>query len=565
MNETENGYKKKARKLYESIGLPQGESGPPAHEGGPAEREHRVETGQDNAGRTMPLKIPRGRKELAALYEASGILGESLEPEIILERFIEIAVSKTNAERGLVFVLNTTTGKMERVAAKGIDGATLADADSYSRSIMESSQRELRTILCENAADDPRFRNNKSVMRLNITSFICAPLISREEFLGTFYLDSRSPVRAFGESDLHFIAALASIAAVAVRNAFHHSTVLKENMLLRKKTVEKYALNKIAANSPGMQRVIQVVEKLAETEITVLLSGETGTGKELVAKAIHHGGSRAEKPFLATNCAAMPSTLAESILFGYRKGAFTDAKEDRKGIFEAADGGTVFLDEIGDMSIDLQAKLLRVLQDREVVRIGESKPRNFNIRVISATNRNLAELVDKGDFRRDLYYRINVIHLPLPPLRERREDLPLLLEEFLAQSNSRHNKRVAGYSSETVRYFESYSWPGNVRELENAVEKGVALTLDDCLIEPGLFQWRDDPAASSGSVVGSGWPKPVEQETLKEAVEALERVKIGAALSKTGWNKSRAARILGLNRVVLLRKIEKYDMKENEE
>ncbi len=562
MHEKENGYKEKARKLYESIGLPEGYSSarPEESESGELECPRGSETG--DLEKIKPFRIPQGRKELAALYEAGRILGESLEPGVILERFIEIAVSKTKAERGLVFVLNEENGKLERAAAKGIDGITLFDADGYSRSVMDSSMRDPRAILCENAADDPRFKDNKSVIRLNITSFICVPLISREEFIGTFYLDSRSPARAFGSSDLHFIAALAAIAAMAVRNALHHTTVLKENKLLTKSVVEKYALNRIAANSPGMRRVVEVVEKLAETEITVLLSGETGTGKELVARAIHNGGSRADKPFLATNCAAMPANLAESILFGYRKGAFTDAKEDRKGIFEAADGGTVFFDEIGDMSIDLQAKLLRVLQDREVVRIGETKPREFDVRVISATNRNLEKLVEKGEFRRDLFYRINVIHVPLPPLRERKEDLPLLLEEFLVQSNRRLAKNVAGYHPDTVRYFESFSWPGNVRELENAVEKGVALTPDGGVIEPGLFHGHDDSAISSGSLSGGGWPKPARAETLKEAVETLERKKIGEALSKTGWNKSRAARMLGLNRVVLLRKIDKYDLEE---
>jgi transcriptional regulator with GAF, ATPase, and Fis domain len=550
-----SGYSEKARKLYESLGIPVQST--------EKELEERDSSGSASAlSGKAAVVIPDDKKDLIALYEASKAFGESLEPDVLLDRLIDIAVVRTGAERGLVFIKNPVSGKLRKAVARGIDGTTLADAGSYSRSVLEAGAMSPGTILCENAMEDPRFRNNKSVRKLKINSFICVPLKVGIESIGAFYLDSKKPDVTFGRGDLTFISALSSLAAVAVRNALHHHSVLKENELLREESAGGNAAARLVARSPGMKRVMEIVRKLADTDISVLVCGETGTGKELVARAIHESGRRRGKPFLALNCAAMPPNLAESILFGYRKGAFTDARDNRKGIFEAADGGTVFLDEIGDMDLDLQAKLLRVLQNREVVRIGETSPRTFDVRVVSATNRDLDAMVERGEFRRDLYYRLDVIRIDLPPLRDRKEDLPVLLEDILKRSNARLGRRIGGFHPDTVRLFEEREWPGNVRELENAVEKGVALTTDGGLIKPDIYFGEGGRGRQPG-VDPAGFVPEIEDEnlTLKEVVEVVEKKMLLKTLEKCGWNKSKAARMLGLNRVVLLRKIDKYGLR----
>ena len=305
----------------------------------------------------------------------------------------------------------------------------------------------------------------------------------------------------------------------------------------------------IVGDSPGMREVYALMEQAVESDITVLIRGETGTGKELVAKSFHFYSPRKTGPFLAINCSAIPETLIESELFGHERGAFTGATRQKIGLFEYAKGGTVFLDEIGDMPLTLQSKLLRVLQEREILRVGGTTPVQVDdVRVIAATNMNLEAAVKAGAFREDLFYRLAVFPIVIPPLRERREDIPLLLDHFLKKHTERLGKTVGGFSGAALHAVFQYDWPGNVRELENAIERAILLEKSQVLQVDSL------PSALSPTAAAE------RRESAILPMEEVERRAIAHALEVSDWNVATAARALGLNRVTLYRKLKKYDL-----
>jgi transcriptional regulator with GAF, ATPase, and Fis domain len=305
------------------------------------------------------------------------------------------------------------------------------------------------------------------------------------------------------------------------------------------------------------------MESAAASPITVLIEGETGTGKELVARGIHRASARADGPFLAVNCAALAETLLESELFGHRRGAFTGALQDRRGLFEAAGGGTILLDEVGEMPASMQAKLLRVLQEGEVTPVGDSRPRPVDVRVIAATNRDLAAEVKRGAFRQDLYYRVAAFPIRLPPLRERREDIPLLVDRVLAEAAERHGKHIAGVEPAALACLMGYDWPGNVRELQNEIERAVALTRSGEPNAPEHLSPRTVAAAAPGR---APLPEAVEgvrpSGPLRRARAAFEASYIAAVLRQEGGNVSHAARALGLSRVMLQKKMKEYGLRD---
>ncbi len=329
-----------------------------------------------------------------------------------------------------------------------------------------------------------------------------------------------------------------------------------ENLYLRREVQRQYAFDQILGESPSMQRVFDVMEKVAETDATVLIGGETGTGKDLVARAIHYAGPRKERRFVAQNCGALPDTLLESELFGHKRGAFTGAHADKKGLFELADGGTIFLDEIGETEPGMQVRLLRVLQDGEIRPLGSSETRKVDVRILAATNRDLRAAVESQRFREDLYYRLRVVEIELPPLRERREDVPALAHHFLDVANDKMNRQIQGFTNAAMDLLTACPWSGNVRELENEIERAVALAGDVEMLGPDMFSehLRKEVAAE----VGRSIELPDEHD-LNRAVDVLKRKMIETAVAETG-SKTRAAERLGIPRQSLQKMMKRLEM-----
>jgi DNA-binding NtrC family response regulator len=345
---------------------------------------------------------------------------------------------------------------------------------------------------------------------------------------------------------------------ITIQRALEHRDLKRENVNLRNQLKKKYQFENIIGDSESIQKIFETVEKVADTDSTILILGESGTGKELIAKAIHYNSYRREGPFVPVNCAAIPSELLESELFGHEKGAFTNAIRTRIGRFELANGGTLFLDEIGDMSPNLQSKLLRVLQERQFDRVGGIKTIRTDIRVIAATHQNLKKGVEEGKFREDLYYRLNVIPIEVPPLRKRVSDIPLLVHHFIDQFNKSKKREIQDIDVEALKRLMLYPWPGNVRELENVIERVVILSSQDILTVddlPEKFQSLGE--ANQGVSMGI----PEEGISLDSAVSEFEKTLILQALNKTGWVKNKAAQLLNLNRTTLIEKIKRQNLR----
>jgi len=335
-----------------------------------------------------------------------------------------------------------------------------------------------------------------------------------------------------------------------------------ENLYLRREVERRYGFEGLIGESPAMQRVFDVVEKVAQTDATVLVSGETGTGKELVARAIHYAGIRKDGRFVAQNCGALPDTLLESELFGHKRGAFTGAHADKRGLFEVADGGTIFLDEIGETEPGMQVRLLRVLQDGEIRPLGSSDTRKVDVRVVAATNRDLRREVQEGRFREDLYYRLRVVEIPLPPLRERRADIPTLAHHFLDRANERMRRELKGFTNAAMDRLVAHDWRGNVRELENEVERAVALAGAEESI--GVEMLSEDVRGAGPPAAGDdGPPAAVTQWNLNDAVDSLKRRLILEALRETG-SKTRAAERLGIPRQSLQKMMKRLELTDGD-
>ena len=329
-----------------------------------------------------------------------------------------------------------------------------------------------------------------------------------------------------------------------VEKMVEHQGLIEENISLHQKLEERYRFENIIAKSPKMQQVIEVIKVIAKSNATILITGDSGTGKELVARAIHSQSYRKDKPFVAVSCAALPESLLESELFGHEKGAFTGAHAQRKGKFEAANRGTLFLDEIGEMSANIQVHLLRVLEEKEFTRVGGNELVKVDVRVISATNKDIKKAVANGEFREDLYYRLNVVTIELPPLRERKDDIPLLAQHFLKKFAIENQKEITGFSPDAVDFLLKYDWPGNVRELENAIERAVILAKNPSIEVTDLPQENLTLARSA---------------PLVKSLAEVEKNHILNILTETHWNNlSEAARILGISRVTLYNKIKEY-------
>ncbi|MCO4748256.1 MAG: sigma 54-interacting transcriptional regulator, partial [Proteobacteria bacterium] len=388
---------------------------------------------------------------------------------------------------------------------------------------------------------DSRFGRAKSVVDLRLSSVMCVPMIYRNDMLGVIYLGNDSVTDLFTEADLAVLRIYAAQAALVVHHALLVNQLRLDNRNLRRRLMQS-SQGSILGNCPPMKSMFKVLRRVAPTDLSVLVLGETGTGKELVARELHNLSGRKSAPFIAINCGAIPENLLESELFGHKKGAFTGAVSDKIGKVEAADGGTLFLDEIGEMPMNLQVKLLRVLQERTIERIGELKPRPINVRVVAATNKDLKELISDGLFREDLLYRLNEMTVPLPPLRDRGEDIELLAHYFVNRYREQYQANARGFTNQGLLALKQYFWPGNVRELESRIKKALIMT-DRALMNP------DDLDLEDGV-----------KRTIRPLAEAQEDFKleyIRSVLDMNNWNKAQTARDLGVDARTIFRYVEK--------
>ncbi|MFN3505763.1 MAG: sigma 54-interacting transcriptional regulator [Caldimicrobium sp.] len=507
----------------------------------------------------MDRLLERKNQELYALFEVSKVLSSSFELKENLYRALKLLSDHLDMRRGTVTLLDQKTGELRIEVAYELTKEQIARGRyKIGEGIVGKVVETGSPVVVPDIGKEPLFLNRTGAREIkkDKISFLCVPIKFKEEILGVLSVDRLFDENISYEEDLRVLEIVATLIAQVLKlyQAYYEEKSKREELEYELK--DKYRFQNIIYVSSSMKEVIKTALKIASTKATVLLRGESGTGKELLAKAIHFASNRSDKPFIAINCAAIPESLLEAELFGFEKGAFTGAYTSKKGKFELADGGTLFLDEIGDLPLSLQAKLLRVLQEQSFERLGGTKTIKVDVRIISATNKNLEELVEKGLFREDLYWRLNVVPIYIPPLRERREDIPVLIEHFLKKFNQLYGKQVA-ITPEVLEKFLNYSYPGNVRELENLIERLVLLSEEDFIKNfPPLVETNTTFRASI-------LPKSDLSKSLPAEIEAIEKEKILTALKECNFNQSKAAKVLGLTRRQLNYRLKKYFQKNN--
>jgi len=474
----------------------------------------------------------KNKNPFEALLEISAELNSIRALDEVLERVMDIAIETVAAERGFIVLKNNdTNGSVDVVCARKFQEENLSELISMSTSVIKRVLSDGQPILTYDASEDARFKNAESVQLHKIHSIICVPLKDDGEMLGAIYMDNRSNVGRFNEDNLDFLRAFSRLSTVAIINARVFEQLKTQNTVLQSRLAQQRRYPHIIGNSKEIVQIFDLIDKVAATEATVLIEGESGTGKELVAQAIHDQSNRRDQVFIPIYCGSLSENLLESELFGHKKGAFTGASDNKEGLFEEANGGTFFLDEIADISKNMQTKLLRVLQEGEVKRVGESRLFKVDVRILAASNKDLWEQVQKGAFREDLYYRLNVIKIKLPPLRERRGDIPILANFFLKIYCDKNKKYVKNLSNQALDRLLNYNWPGNVRELENTMERAVILARGT-QIEPEDLQMHENKMALEGSL------------NLKE----VERRIVMKTLEEFNGNRTHAAKALGVSR-----------------
>ncbi|RMG41290.1 MAG: FHA domain-containing protein [Planctomycetota bacterium] len=496
----------------------------------------------------------RTSRELASLYRMALSMGDARTPEQVADIALQTLIAGTAADIGAVLLHNDPTAPIApdnlRIVAYRSSGDS--EYQRVSASLSEICLKSREAVLARDISSDSRLSERDSLGEILAKSVICAPLRRGSQVLGLIHLYSTNLDNPLDQNDLDYTLAVADHVAIALDSLQERESLARglqqardENRTLRSQLQIETDL---VGSSPAMQEVRRQISLIAPTDSTVLVRGESGVGKELVSRSIHFNSSRRNGPFVCMNCAALSETLLESELFGHEKGAFTGATNRKLGKFEQADGGTIFLDEVGEMSPAIQSKFLRVLEGHPFERVGGNTPIKVDVRVVAATNRDLEQAVKEKKFRADLYFRLNVVSIHIPPLRERKEDIPELAEHFLQRLLQRIPRPIQGFAPEAMQKLLDYPWPGNVRELQNAIERAVILCRDS-LIRP-----QDLVLVDVSSAEGTGDDGGVPRITIEE----LERRHILAILDATGWHKSRAARILGIERSTLDRKLKRY-------
>jgi transcriptional regulator with GAF, ATPase, and Fis domain len=499
----------------------------------------------------------------------------------LLARIMDAAIDLTGAERG--FLLLAGKEGLRVSVAHNLDGNPLTNPGmEISRTIARHAIAKRRAVLSDDAGTDERWSGMESVVALRLRSVLSVPLVTEKGVLGALYLDNRLEKGLFSERHLSLLEAFADQAALAIVNSRLNAGMRRRGKELEKKNQEverlnarlaaeltqvredlrsrqaelefRYDYSHIVGRSRAIHDLLKTLDKITDLNVPVFIEGESGTGKELVARALHFNGSRREAMFVSENCSAIPETLIEKVLFGHVKGAFTGADHDAAGLFEQADGGTLFLDEVGDMSQEMQKKILRVLQEGEVRRVGGKQVKKLDVRIVAATNRDVDGLKESGEFREDLFFRLVVVRIRIPPLRERPDDLPVLVDHFLKMYCEEMGMALKTLESGALDRLAKYPWPGNVRELSNEIRRAVALSGERIAVESLSERVRNAPTGPSFD-----WDV---QRPLKEVVEEVEKTMIARELTRQDGNKTRAAEVLGLSRLGLRNKIERYGLSQ---
>ena len=497
-------------------------------------------------------------EELTLLYDISQLLEQSIDLNQIAHPIIETISARFSFLHCAITLLDRRTNEITTEAASGLSPSqrtkgTYLIGEGITGEVVASGQQKI----IPNIADDSRFLDRIGLSKIHTSytiSFICIPIKINIETIGTLSAHIKDPSLTDLEENARLLTVVAAMIAQAVRlrRDFieEKRQLTAENTRLQQALVERFRPANIIGNSAKMQTLFDMILQVSRSDTTVLIRGESGTGKELIAQAIHYNSNRKEHPFVRVNCAALPETIIESELFGHERGAFTGAVDMRKGRFELANNGSIFLDEIGDLSPALQVKLLRVLQEREFERVGGNETIHCNVRVITATNQNLEQQIEKKLFREDLYYRLNVFPLHIPPLRERKSDIVLLADHFIAKYAKKNSKRIKRISTPAIDMLTAYHWPGNIRELENCIERAVLLSTD------GVIYGQHLPP----SLQSAEYTNTVTHNSLQEILDSVAREKIIEALKSTRGNMSHAAKLLKITYRQIGLRVDKYSI-----
>ena len=500
------------------------------------------------------MVVSTREKDFEEIIKISTIINSTFDINEVLKRIMDSANKVVKGEASSLLLINETDNTLYFHVALGDKGE---EVKKYTLKIGEGIAgwvaKYSKPLLVPDVQNDKRFYKDIS-KRINFKtkSILCVPLKMREKTIGVLEVINKKDQMSFSIDDQSLLETFSNLAAIAIENARIYQDIKLENINLKKELVNEKMPSQFIGESKLIKEKLEMADQVAETNTTVLLLGESGTGKELFAEHIHYKSNRRSNPLIKVNCAAIPENLIETELFGHVKGAFTDAIANKMGKFEIANNGTVFLDEIGELSYSVQSKLLRVLQDHIIQRVGGTTSKQVNIRLIAATNKNLYEEVKQNRFREDLFFRLNVFPIFIPPLRERKEDIPLLSKSFLRKFNNELKKNIKSLSNEVMNILIGYFWPGNVRELQNVIERSVVLCKDEVITRKDLYLGNEDISVKSTELDAV--------LSLKEAINNFKRDYIIKVLEKTGWKQTKASNILKIQRTYLSRLISELNI-----
>ncbi|MCB1178007.1 MAG: sigma 54-interacting transcriptional regulator [Leptospiraceae bacterium] len=533
---------------------------------------------------TVFRKLEQKNKIQQVLIDISKIVTSTLDLDEIFQSIIATMDKSLKLERGSLVLYEPPTGMLRLVAAVGLtqeemEKGTYQPGEGITGKVYETGE----AVYIHSIADDPNFLDRVGYLQYfknnpKNVSLLCVPVKSEISIIGVISVFGYNQKNTDTQTSMDFLQVVASMIyqAIKIHDLVDEAKkeISRENILLKRELREKYKFGAIIGKSKQMEKLFEKIKLVSESKASVLITGESGTGKEMIASAIHYNSNRSDKPFIKINCAAIPEYLLESELFGHTKGSFTGAFSDKKGKFEVADGGTIFLDEIGELDLNLQAKLLRVLQEKEIEAVGSLKVKKVDVRILAATNSLLETAIAEKKFRSDLYYRLNVVNMEMPPLRDRQEDIPLLVSHFIDKYNKENSKSVKGISRDAHKLLQNYQWPGNVRELENMIERAIVLSQSDNLDVNDFIDILEKTGSEAKSAIvqnsnadetglsientgiySNSFLESLEGRALEVITGEVESRLIHYAMKKFRYTKTRVAKYLGINRNTLDKRI----------